>query len=72
MDPFERADIVSDQYNDWLVKNDFLIMKATVNAAAFPETFVAYPPSQPPASFAIDQIRKSVGDRIAAGQRKTE
>ena len=67
-----NADVVSDQYNDWLGKNDFLIMKATVNADAFLETFVAYPPSQPTASFTIDQIRKSIDERIAAEQRKTE
>jgi arylsulfatase A-like enzyme len=71
MDPYERADIVSDQYNDWLVKNDFLVMQATMKAAVFLETFVQYPPSQPPASFSIDQIRKSVDDRIKAMQEKT-
>jgi arylsulfatase A-like enzyme len=64
MDPYERADIVSDQYNDWLVKNDYLIMQGTMKSAVFLESFVQYPPSQPPASFSIDQIRKSVDDRI--------
>ena len=28
MDPYERADIVSDQYYDWLVKNDYIILAA--------------------------------------------
>jgi arylsulfatase A-like enzyme len=70
MDPYERADSVSDQYNDWLVKNDFLIMQGTIKSAAFLETFVKYPPSQPPASFSIDQIRKSVDDRIKAMKTK--
>ena len=35
MDPYERADIVSDQYHDWLVKNDYIItggmLKATTS-----------------------------------------
>jgi arylsulfatase len=64
MDPYERADIVSDQYYDWLAKNDYLIGQGVIKAAAFLETFVEYPPSQPPASFSIEQIRKSVDERI--------
>ena len=71
MDPYERADIVSDQYNDWIVKNDYLMGIGTLKSAAFLETFVKYPPSQPPASFNIDGIRKSVDDRIKAMQDKT-
>ena len=70
MDPYERADIVSDQYNDWLVKNDYIITQGMLKSATFLETFVQYPPSQPPASFSIDQIRKSVDDRIKAMQMK--
>jgi arylsulfatase A-like enzyme len=64
MDPYERADVVSDQYYDWLAKNDYLIGQGVIKAAAFLETFVEYPPSQPPASFSIEQIRKSVDERI--------
>jgi arylsulfatase A-like enzyme len=56
MDPFERADIVSDQYNDWLVRNDFKMFQITTHAGAFLQTFVEYPPSQEQASFSIDQI----------------
>ena len=70
MDPYERADIVSDQYNDLFAKNNYIIAMGVMKAAAFLETFVAYPPSQPPASFSIDQIRKSVDDRIAAEKAK--
>jgi len=70
MDPFERADIVSDQYNDWMLKNDFIAAQATIKAAAFLETFVSYPPSQKPASFSIDQIRASVDERIEKNRPK--
>jgi arylsulfatase A-like enzyme len=70
MDPYERADIVSDQYDDWLVKNDYLIGQGILKSAGFLETFVAYPPSQPPASFNIEGIRKSVDDRIKAMNKK--
>ena len=64
MDPYERADVVSDQYDDWRVKNAYLMGWLTFHAAAFLETFVQYPPSQPPASFTIDQIEKDVERRI--------
>jgi arylsulfatase A-like enzyme len=70
MDPYERADIVSDQYNDWLVSNDFKIFQITMHAAAFLETFVEYPPSQVQASFSIDQIARDVEEKIKANAAK--
>jgi arylsulfatase len=66
MDPYERADIVSDQYDDWLVKNSYLVFMGMQKTAIFLETFVQYPPSQPPASFNIEAIRKSVDEQIKA------
>nr|WP_241754781.1 arylsulfatase [Cupriavidus basilensis] len=64
MDPYERADVVSDQYYDWVTKNAYLTEIATMKATVFLETFVTYPPSQKPASFSVDQVRKSVDERI--------
>ncbi|WP_430869903.1 arylsulfatase [Cupriavidus basilensis] len=64
MDPYERADVVSDQYYDWTTRNAYLTEIGVTKAAAFLETFVTYPPSQKPASFSVDQIRKSVDERI--------
>ena len=64
MDPYERADVVSDQYYDWMTRNDYLLVKGQLKAAAFLETFVEYPPSQPPASFNIEGVRKDVNRRI--------
>ncbi|MCY1281902.1 hypothetical protein D9M70_307230 [compost metagenome] len=65
MDPYERADVVSDQYYDWFAKNDYLLFQATMKAANFLQTFVEYPPSQRPASFSIDQVRQAVDAKIA-------
>ncbi|WP_460157138.1 arylsulfatase [Pseudomonas sp. S2_H10] len=64
MDPYERADLVSDQYNDWLVKNSYLLAAGVAKAARFLQTFIEYPPSQKPASFSIDQIRAAVDAKI--------
>lgn len=66
MDPYERADITSDQYNDWLAKNSYLTAIATMKASAFLETFVTYPPSQRPASFSVDQVQERVNKSIEA------
>ncbi|MFC4704297.1 arylsulfatase [Paraburkholderia caffeinitolerans] len=70
MDPYEKADITSDQYNDWLAKNAYLVEIGTMKASAFLQTFVAYPPSQKPASFSIDQVRKEVDAKIDAEMKK--
>ncbi len=64
MDPYERADIVSDQYYDWVVRNDYLLVKGQLKAADFLQTFVDYPPSQAPASFNIEGVRKHVDEQI--------
>jgi len=64
MDPYERADITSDQYNDWLAKNSYLTAIATMKATEFMETFIEYPPSQRPASFSIDQVQEDVNKAI--------
>lgn len=56
MDPYERADIVSDQYYDWLAKNAYLIQYGVWRVAPFLDTFKQFPPSQRPASFSVDQM----------------
>ncbi|KQX16525.1 arylsulfatase [Ensifer sp. ENS03] len=71
MDPYERADIVSDQYNDWRTKNVYLVGIATMKAATFLETFIEYPPSQKPASFSVDQVEEGVHAKINAILAKT-
>ena len=66
MDLYERADIVSDQYEDWRVRNAYLMGWLNLKAVAFLETFKDYPPSQIPASFTIDQVQKNIDDTIQA------
>ena len=55
MDPYERADTVSDQYYDWATKNAYLMQYGVYRVIPFLQTFKDYPPSQRPASFSIDQ-----------------
>ncbi len=70
MDPFERADVVSDQYFDWVVRNDFLLAQITSHAAVFLQTFIEYPPSQEQATFSIDQVARDVEAKIKANAAK--
>jgi hypothetical protein len=71
MDPYERADIVSDQYYDWLVHNVYIGVQAQMLAQEFMATFKEYPPSQPPASFTIDP-EQIVKDAKAAAARQNK
>ncbi|SAK63414.1 hypothetical protein AWB77_02269 [Caballeronia fortuita] len=72
MDPFERADIVSDQYYDWTTKNVYITYGVIAETARFLETFAAYPPSQKPASFTVDGIRAGVDAEIARNAERAK
>ena len=54
MDPYERADITSNTYWDWMIRRDFFVFYATAMATKFLDTFKEFPPRHAPASFTID------------------
>ena len=56
MDPYERADVTSNIYYDWVISKSFLILEAQAIGAAFVATFKEFPPRQKPQSFNLDQI----------------
>jgi len=70
MDPYERADVVSDQYDDWRTRRSFMIMQASMRAINFLKTFEEYPPSQEAQSFSIDQVQRDVDATIRANATK--
>jgi arylsulfatase A-like enzyme len=55
MDPFERADVTSNTYYDWMIDNVYLILASQVVMTEFLATFREFPPRQRAASFSIDQ-----------------
>lgn len=56
-DPYERADVTSNTYYDWLMSDGAgVFLAAPAVAAEFLATFKDFPPSQRAASFSIDQI----------------
>jgi arylsulfatase len=54
-DPFERADITSNTYWDWVIDNIYLVLAGTAVMTEFLATFVEFPPRQKAPSFTIDQ-----------------
>ena len=55
-DPYERADITSNTYWDWVLDHIFLFLPAQAIVADFLKTFGEFPPRQKAASFTIDQV----------------
>ena len=66
-DPFERADITSNTYYDWLFENDYLILAASSLVTQFLDTFEEFPPRQRAASFTIDQAVEKLEAFLAGG-----
>lgn len=66
-DPYERADITSNTYYDWLIDRVFLLVPAQAYVGKFLETFQDYPPRQKADSFNLDEVmeklRKSGGSK---------
>ncbi len=60
MDPYERADITSNTYNDWVIRRSFLVVPAQALVAQFLATFREFPPRQTPSSFSVDQIMEQL------------
>ena len=67
-DPFERADITSNTYYDWMVDSAYIMLAASTLVAQFLATFEAYPPRQKAASFTIDQVLEKLDSALASGQ----
>ncbi|MGV7215077.1 arylsulfatase [Bradyrhizobium sp. UFLA05-112] len=56
-DPYERADVTSNTYYDWLMSDAAgVIVAGPAIVSQFLATFKDYPPSQRPSSFSIDQV----------------
>ena len=61
-DPYERADITSNTYYDWLIDRGYLIFAASAIVGDFLATFKDFPPRQRAASFTIDQVMEKMTD----------
>ncbi len=59
-DPFERAQLTSNTYYDWVIDRVYLLVPAQAYVARFLETFREYPPRQKAASFSLDQVMEKL------------
>jgi arylsulfatase A-like enzyme len=65
-DPYERADITSNTYYDWIIDHLFLVVPSQAYIVDFIKTFKEFPPRQKPATFGIDQALEQL-QRTAGG-----
>jgi len=61
-DPYERAQITSNTYYDWLIDRVYLLVPAQTYVGNFLATFKDYPPRQKAASFSLDQVMEQLSD----------
>jgi arylsulfatase len=66
-DPFERADITSNSYFDWLITHAYLLVPAQMYVAQMLQTVVEFPPRQEPASFSVDRVMAKLKAGMASG-----
>jgi arylsulfatase len=66
-DPYERADVTSNTYDDWFISQAYVVIAAPTGSAQFLETFKQFPPRQRAATFGIDQavekMKQSLGSQ---------
>lgn len=72
MDPYERADITSNTYYDWLISNAYLVFAAQMIVEPFLESFAEFPPRQKAASFTIDQAMEKMAAAFNGGSAAVE
>jgi len=54
IDPYERADITSNKYYDWVLYNAYFLYAAQAMVAQFVSTFQEFPAQQKPGNFTVD------------------
>jgi len=60
LDPYERADVTSNTYYDWVLDHAFLLVPAQDYVGQFLMTFKDYPPRQKAASFNLDEVMRKL------------
>ena len=59
-DPFERADVTSNTYWDWVLDRIFLMVPLQAFVAEMAQSLIEFPPRQEPASFNISHIMEKI------------
>jgi arylsulfatase len=61
-DPFERADLNSNTYWDWVISHEFLIIPAQDIVAEQIQSLKEFPPRQKPSTFNLDKVLQNLQD----------
>ena len=67
-DPYERADITSNTYYDWILQKAYLVLAAQGVVQPFLNSFKEYPPRQKAASFTLDQALEKLSASFNSGR----
>jgi arylsulfatase A-like enzyme len=59
-DPYERADITSNTYNDWMLERSYLVVPVQSLVGEFLATFKEFPQRQKAASFNLDDVLRQM------------
>ena len=59
-DPYERAQLTSNTYYDWMLDHAFLLVPAQQYVGNFLATFQEFPPRQEASSFSLDQVMEKL------------
>lgn len=59
-DPYERAQLTSNTYYDWLIDRAYVLVPAQAYVGKFLMTFKEFPPRQKPGSFSLDKVMESL------------
>jgi len=59
-DPYERADVTSNTYYDWVIDHAFTFVPAQAFVAQFLTSFKEYPQRQKAASFNLDEVMEKM------------
>jgi arylsulfatase len=62
LDPYERADVTSNTYYDWLIDHVFLLVPAQEYVGKFLLTFKDFPQRQKAASFNLDEVLRKLSE----------
>jgi arylsulfatase len=65
-DPYERADITSNTYFDWLIDRAWVLVPAQVYVANMLTTLAEFPQRQEPASFNIERVLEKLQAGVAS------
>ena len=65
-DPYERADITSNTYFDWMIDRAWILVPAQMFVANMLTTLIEFPPRQEPASFNVAKVMEKLQAGVAS------